>query len=418
MDSKFLLSFQKYSISLLPIFLITGPALSDLSISLTGLAFIFSNYKKIFKLIKKNYFLLFFIIFYFYILTLSFVSENIFLSLENSLFYFRYFFFILSVNYVYKNSTNFIKLFFISFLFAFVLLILDSYFQFFYGYNILGYKYDGIRLSSFFNDEKILGSYLSRLLPIFLGICVYLFGKFKYKMIAVILMVLLIDILIILSGERSSIFYIFLSTFLITILISNWKMLRLIGFIFSIAIASLIIIYNDGVRERVVEKTINQSNIFGEKINTFSVQHHVIYSTSIKIFKDNYIFGIGPKLFREVCKKEKYKTYTQEDYSVDGCQSHPHNTYIQLLVETGILGFIFIFVLFIYLNYLLIRQFYSLYFNKIPILNDFEVCIIVSIYISLWPIVPTGSFFNNWLGVIYFLPIGLILDKFRFKKSI
>ena len=154
MDSKFLLSFQKYSICLLPIFLITGPALSDLSISFTGLAFIFSNYKKIFKLIKKNYFLLFFIIFYFYILILSFVSENIFLSLENSLFYFRYFFFILSVNYVYKNSTNFIKLFFISFLFAFVLLIIDSYFQFFYGYNILGYKYDGIRLSSFFNESN------------------------------------------------------------------------------------------------------------------------------------------------------------------------------------------------------------------------------------------------------------------------
>ena len=85
----------------------------------------------------------------------------------------------------------------------------------------------------------------------------------------------------------------------------------------------------------------------GEKINTFSIQHQVIYSTSLKIFKDNPIFGIGPKNFREKCKEEKYKTYIKEDHSVDGCQTHPRNTYIQLLVETGVIGFSFVFNLFI-----------------------------------------------------------------------
>jgi hypothetical protein len=47
--------------------------------------------------------------------------------------------------------------------------------------------------------------------------------------------------------------------------------------------------------------------------------------------------------------------------------------------------------------------------NLIP---DHQICFYAAIYISLWPLAPTGSFFNNWLGAIYFLPLGLILNKF------
>ena len=51
---------------------------------------------------------------------------------------------------------------------CFFVLILDGFLQYFSGENILGWKIqnDG-RVSSFFGDEKILGSYLSRLWPIF-----------------------------------------------------------------------------------------------------------------------------------------------------------------------------------------------------------------------------------------------------------
>ena len=59
--------------------------------------------------------------------------------------------------------------------------------------------------------------------------------------------------------------------------------------------------YNPGVKNRVIDKTIEQTSILDEKINTFSIQHQVIYLTSLKIFKDHYLFGIGPKMFREIC---------------------------------------------------------------------------------------------------------------------
>jgi hypothetical protein len=40
-----------------------------------------------------------------------------------------------------------------------------------------------------------------------------------------------------------------------------------------------------------------------------------------------------------------------------------------------------------------------------------------AIFVTLWPIIPSGNFFNGWLNIIYYLPIGFLiwsLNK-RFK---
>ena len=247
--------------------------------------------------------------------------------------------------------------------------------------------------------------------PLFIGISIFIYGDSKFKIIFILILITLIDILVVLSGERTSIFYMFISTLIITIFISKWKVYRLIAFFISVILSGIIIISNDSVKERVLTKTFDQTNILGEKINTFSIQHQVIYETSFKIFKDHPFFGIGPKNFREKCKQDRYKTFTKLDQSIDGCQSHPHNTYIQLLVETGLFGFFIIFFVFVYLNYLLFKHAYIFIVNKKFFISDLNICMIVAMYVSLWPLAPTGNFFNNWLSVIYFFPLGIFLSK-------
>ena len=188
----------------------------------------------------------------------------------------------------------------------------------------------------------------------------------------------------------------------------------MISTIFSI----IIILSNQNVKERVINKTLDQINLFGNKLNFFSIQHQVIYNTSYKIFLDYPIFGVGVKNFRNYCKLEKYKTYTDEDQSIDGCQTHPHNSYIQLLTETGVFGFLFV-ITFLYLVLKkLLLQFYYLYFLKKRYLEDYKICFYVAILISLWPIIPTGNFFNNWLNIIYYLPIGFVLSDYKINKKI
>ena len=57
-------------------------------------------------------------------------------------------------------------------------LILDGFYQFYNGENILGWKLIDTRISSFFKDELILGSYLSRMFPIFFALCILNFDFF------------------------------------------------------------------------------------------------------------------------------------------------------------------------------------------------------------------------------------------------
>ena len=64
------------------------------------------------------------------------------------------------------------------------------------------------------------------------------------------------------------------------------------------------------------------------------------------MYLDNKIFGVGVKNFRKICKYEKYSV------SNLSCASHPHNTYIQILSETGIIGFLFLINSLFYFCYL------------------------------------------------------------------
>ena len=56
--------------------------------------------------------------------------------------------------------------------------------------------------------------------------------------------------------------------------------------------------------------------------------------------------------------------------------------------------------------------------NKNP-LNP-QNALLIGIFINLWPIIPTGNFFNNWLSMLYFIPISYYLfeNKYNSLKKI
>lgn len=146
-----------------------------------------------------------------------------------------------------------------------------------------------------------------------------------------------------------------------------------------------------------------------KRLNLFSITHEEHYRSAFKIFKDNVLFGAGPKSFRLLCSEEKYLI------SKTSCVSHPHNTYFQLLSETGIVGFFFIVSIFVILCVNSIKIIYSKYFTGNRI-SPLKICLFASFLITLWPIIPSGNFFTNWLNVVYYLPVGFFLWVFQ-KKS-
>ena len=50
------------------------------------------------------------------------------------------------------------------------------------------------------------------------------------------------------------------------------------------------------------------------------------------MFIDNPVFGIGPGAYRYACQNDEYITF-------NACTTHPHNYFLQMLTETGIIGF-------------------------------------------------------------------------------
>ena len=89
------------------------------------------------------------------------------------------------------------------------------------------------------------------------------------------------------------------------------------------------------------------------------------------------------------------------------CSSHPHNLYLEILSETGTLGF----VLFITFIFLLIKYIFKDFkINKTEKKLTF-ILFFVSLIVSIWPLSTSGSFFTTWNGSYYWLIIGFILSS-------
>ena len=409
--NNFLLKISGNLFILIPIFLVTGPFLSDLALSIIVIFFLIFIYKeKKFDVFKNNFFKIFFF-FYIYIVLNSFIQNQNFDSIKISLSYLRFGIFVLAIIYILDNESIILKKLFNIFLIIFSILIVDGFYQFLKGENILGYPLvNGVRVTSLFNDESILGSYLSRLFPIFFGLLIYLHKKinrFQYALSCILF--IFAEVIIYISGERASFFFMNLSAIFILMALRNFRKFRLITLLTSLALIIVVSFAFPITKQRVIYQTLDQMGIAEDKkIVMFSHQHNELYKTAINIFRDNVLIGVGVKNFRNKCNLDKYK---ESDFS---CSTHPHNSYLQLISELGLIGLIFgILVITIFTKHIILHFKYKL--KNINYFNDFQVCLLSSILITLWPLV-TGNLFNNWLNIIYYYPVGILLWSFDKKK--
>ena len=396
--------------SLIPFFLVTGPFLSDLAVSLISLLFLSYCIKKNnFSYFNNKYFY-FFLTFWIYLIINTLINNFNLDSLKISFFFFRYGVFVIAILALLNADNKFIKYFFYCIFVCFLALIFDGFFEYFVGENILGWKnHESARVASFFGEEKILGSYLCRLWPIFFGLSIFIFKKKNNFFFLFILIFILSEALIFLSGDRAAFFNINLSAIFVILFSKKLFKLRLITLLSSILLIVIISFFNPIAKERVIDKTIKQLNIKtsngkikSKELYIFSKEHTHHYISAYKMYLDNKILGVGVKNFRKFCKDEKYEV------SIWSCAPHPHNIYIQILSETGVVGFLYLAtVLFYFCKYMIKHLIFKIkgkyYFN------DLEICILSGIAIYLWPIIPTGNVFSNWLTIIMILNIPIFI---------
>lgn len=113
--------------------------------------------------------------------------------------------------------------------------------------------------------------------------------------------------------------------------------------------------------------------------------------SGIAMSKDNLWTGVGLKNFRLLCKK-------YNKFSDDGCSTHPHNFYIEMTSELGLIGLVFI--LFIFFLFFIKFALFNKTDKKLP-LYFFLIFLIV----FLIPVLPKGSFFTNWTQFLFWFVI-------------
>ena len=400
----YLEKIQSVLLVLIPFALITGPFLPDLFVTIISIIFIIKCLSEKNIQYFNNIYFKYFLFFYFMCLTSSILSEYKLISSIKSLFYLRFGLFSLAVWYLLKNNRKLINYIFLSLLFCFFILIFDGLFQFLFKTNIIGLEKHPTRLSSFFGEELIYGSYLSRFLPILIGL--FFFSNYSQKKINIYISIIFIIFsitLIYLSGERTAFFLTVMSIIYLVVMINKYSRYFLIASILSFFVLATITANNPIVKERMINLTKNQIGL--SNIYVFSSDIYIGHFLIAKdLFQENIILGVGPKNYVKHCNNnKKYQTLPYV------CSTHPHNTYIQLLAETGLIGFLTILFLFLTLTFQSIKYIYLKLWRKEELFNFSEICLLSSMLITVWPIVTSGSFFNNYLNIIYFFPVGIFI---------
>ena len=415
--------FNKQNLSLvlmlIPTSYIIGIAVTEFFVLLSILLFFIFNKDHSLYLDKKIIFLL---IFSFYIfLNAKFqISDNLKFS---SYFHFRFVFFSLSIIYFCQIIQKSNKNIYLLLIFPILIVLFDVILQFSTGTNLLGFKIINLRISSFFNDEFVLGSFLLRLWPIIIWGIFFFNFDLKKNFFRIIIFFSLYLISIYLSGERTAFF---LSIVFITGIFFAIKSLRKI-FLFSITIflifAFSISYFKIGKVDpsvRIISKTFHQiTNYRFTKIDrkkhgldtknykVFSNTHEGHIILSLNLFNENKIFGVGPKGFRHYCRGVEY------DPPLGICTTHPHNISVQILTELGLIGLVFycisgFFVLYNFFSPILRKEFSNKY------LAFYSAAL--GLFINLFPFIPGGNFFNNWISIILYYNIGFYL--YSYKKCI
>ena len=157
--------YHFWLIFIIPFALVFSIFIADLTVIVLSFLFVLVVIqKKQFKLFLNEYFIFFFI-FWLYLIINSFFSYNVEVSLSRSIPYIRFGIFILALGYL-INEKQIEKLIFSIFIFL-LFICFDAIMQFFLGFNLFGYDRHPSRISSFFDKELVLGSFLLKMYPFF-----------------------------------------------------------------------------------------------------------------------------------------------------------------------------------------------------------------------------------------------------------
>lgn len=404
---KYIINFL---IVLLPLSFIAGNLAINLNVILIIILSLIFFKKEFFTL--KLFFFDKLLIFLFLFILFSGILNNFYAispieneNVSKTLFFFRYLLFYFSIKLIVERKIFNFKLFFISASMSVLFVSLDIMLQLISGKDLFGYPKTQYKLSGPFGDEQIAGSYLQRFsIFLFFLIPTYMMSKNKNYLILILsAFFILIFFSMLIAGNRMPII-------LFLIMLSSLFLFekKLIKFsLFFISFFSILFLITFYLSPQVQDysqhflRTLKQIIIFSYEVflrgespnitNTYLIELYSGYTT----WKENILFGGGINSFYLNCVK-----------TIEFCSSHPHNYYLEILSELGVVGFLLIMIMLIKLFHLSIinKNELSLDFNK-NLITPFTLLLLVEVF----PLKTSGSFFSTGNASFIFFIIAIIV---------
>ena len=410
-------NIKKYFPYLLPLLLVFSRSLADITIILISLLFLYHSYKNIGWYWVKEKWFCFALIFTIYCLSInSAMSIEPTETLAYSLFFIRWPIFAIALSYWVLNDIQSLKKFLVSMTIVLFFIIFDTWWQFIFDHDIFGFeKLSNNRLTGPFTSPHV-GMWLAKLAmlpPLFL----ILYNKYKLKeqenyliySFFIISTVLLLSVFI--TGERMSLLLTLASIFIVFIgfifaKLFSFKKVTILLLISSFAILFFALSFPE-TTQRVFFSAI-------EKIlNWKSSDYGLVWQSAYDVWMQSPVFGVGLHKYREACENLGIYGSSYLNAIGSGVCFHPHNISLQLLSETGIIGFILFYLMVCVLTFSSLKTFYTkrLWLSFALVLNIIFTCFL--------PIASSTSFFANKYAAIIWLLIGVMLATNKlFSKSI
>ena len=408
MENKLINNYFLFLFSIISLSFLIGPAFSLLNIIIIDLSFlIFLFFQKVYFFLKNKTFK-YFLILYAYLIINLLVSLDTNIGIYRNVGFLRVIIFFLAINY-FLIEKKFLNKVLLIWLITLIVVVFDVFIESIFGKNILGYGglyggSGGSRIVSFFKNEPIVGGYIYGFYLIFLG---YSLDKFDSKHKYLVFMFGIVFLFaIILTGERSNGLKAILGTTLIILFYKKVELKYKISFFVTLILVLTFFIFNSNFLKM---RYINQ---FKTYLNTDNIYFN-LYKSGYQVFQNHPIFGVGNKNYRiETCKENIKELKNKENYI---CQTHPHQIYIELLSEHGLIGFILIF-------YVL----YKLIFSKIKEVlsgtNYLQIGTLIYMLLTFLPILPSGAFFGDFSLTLFLINLGIFyasdlkINLFKYKN--
>ena len=354
-----------YFIAFLPISLIIGNLFTNINIILICITGLLIFKKETFFLKNNKIFNYLLYLFFFYLISVTLFNNipnlnnntniNLTLYKENifkSFFFLRFLLlFLVLSKLIEKNFLN-LKLLVIVCSLSSFLIAFDIIFQVIFKFNLIGLKISAYRPSSFFGSENIAGGYLQKFILFFIFYILIHNKNLKINFFYFSILSSIFLIPIILTGNRMPAVIYILSIFTYLIL---EKRLKEIIFILCFFIFVVFLNIKNPFIERIdiqfksfaeetkiislnIVKIFNKNKIKNDQNETLEIKSNYMlhFNSAIQIWKNNKLFGYGLKSFPLNCKYEKNQT----------CNTHPHNYFLEILIDTGYIGVVLIYCLF------------------------------------------------------------------------